>query len=252
MSSQCRGLLVSSILSSATSLVPLLDLDLQVEFRSERNDSSYGVPARLASSQLAGRTALVSVVPRKFPRRIGAWLVTWLLDGRPLASHRIRAISQKHFLRSLRVCDTRYVVQSAKGEVSLARQLPPLETAVRVGPCFLVCSRELGMAGVCQLHVRAQVAGAIQPPLLQEQEVLVTDGPTVVAPGTADAADLRQVSAFELCCRGQVLHTMSLCPAPTAAFNNEGGFKAAQEFSWSAAAEEELAERLTRLLEGHN
>jgi hypothetical protein len=250
VATQCRGLMLSSVVTSPTSLVPLLDLDLQVEFRCEKTGASYSVPLRLSSTQLAGRTALITVVPRKFPRRMGTWIVTWLQGDRPLTTHRLRAISQRHFLRSLRVADTRFVVQSERGEVSVSRQMPPLESASRVGPCFLVCSKELGMAGVCRLHVRAQVPGAVQPPVLQEQEVLITDGPTPVAPGTADAADLRQVSAFELCIKGKVLHTLSLCPAPTAAFTSEGGFKAPQEFTWSAAAEEELTDRLNRLIEG--
>jgi hypothetical protein len=250
VATQCRGLMLSSVVTSPTSLVPLLDLDLQVEFRCERTGSSYSVPIRFSSTQLEGRTALITVVPRKFPRRMGTWLVTWLQGDRPLASHRVRAISQRHFLRSLRVAETRFVVQSDKGAVSVSRQLPPLENSARVGPCFLVCSRELGMAGVCKLHVRAQVPGAVQPPVLQEQEVLITDGPTPVAPGTADAADLRQVSAFELCIQRKVLHILSLSPAPTAAFTSEGGFKTPQEFTWSAAAEEELTDRLNRLIEG--
>jgi hypothetical protein len=250
VSTQCKGLLVNSVITSPSSLVPLLDMDLQVEFRCEKTDSSYRVPVRLSSTQLAGRQALIAVVPRKFPRRIGTWAVTWLLGGQPLASHRVRAISLKHFLRSLRVSDTRFVVQAEDGSVSLSRQMPPLEKTARVGPCFLVCSRELGMAGLCRLHVQAQVAGAIQSPVLQEQEVLITDGPTPVAPGTADSTDLRQVSAFELCAKGKVLHVLTLCPAPTAAFNSEGGFKTPPEFSWSAAAEEELNDRLNRLLEG--
>ena len=103
---------------------------------------------------------------------------------------------------------------------------------------------------MCQLRVRAQVPGAVQPPLLLEQEVLITDGPTMVAPGTLDAADLTQVSGFELSVRGEPLGVLSLCPAPTAVFTSEGGFKAPHDFAWSAAAEEEMTERLNRLLEG--
>ena len=250
VASQCRGLLLSAVMTSPTSLVPLLDLDLQVEFRCEKSGASISTPIRLSSTQLAGRTSLITVVPRKFPRRMGTWVVTWLHGNRPLAAQRIRAISRPHFLRSLRVSETRFVMQAKDGSVKLSRQLPPLETAARVGPCFLVSSKELGMAGVCRLHVRAQVPGAVQPPILQEQEVLITDGPTPVAPGTADASDLHQVCAFELCVRGKVLHTLSLCPAPTAAFNSEGGFKAPPEFFWSTAADEELNERLAKLIEG--
>src|SRR5438309_3483024 len=84
VATQCRGLMLSCVVASPTSLVPLLDLELQVEFRCEKTGASYSVPIRLSSTQLAGRTALITVVPRKFPRRIGAWMVTWLQGGRPL------------------------------------------------------------------------------------------------------------------------------------------------------------------------
>src|SRR6516164_6614291 len=55
VSSQCRGLLASAVLASPTSLVPLLDMDLQVEFRCERTGSVSRVPASLCSTQLGGR-----------------------------------------------------------------------------------------------------------------------------------------------------------------------------------------------------
>ncbi|HEY7153198.1 MAG TPA: hypothetical protein VH575_04480 [Gemmataceae bacterium] len=250
VSSQCRGLLASAVLTSPTSLVPMLDLELQVEFRCERGGSVTRVPACLCSSQLGGRQALITVVPRRYPRRLGTWVATWLLGDRPLASQRVRGISQRHFQRSLRISDTRFVVQATPGAVRLTRQVPPLEKAKRIGPCFLVSSAEPGMAGQCQLQITAQVPGAVKPPLLLEQDVLITDGPTMVAPGTLDAADLEQVSGFELTIRGQSLGVLSLCPAPTATFNSEGGFKPYHEYTWSAAAEEEMNERLNRLLEG--
>jgi hypothetical protein len=252
VSSQCRGLLASAVLASPTSLVPLLDMDLQVEFRCERSGAAYRVPACLCSSQLQGRQALVTVVPRRYPRRIGTWVATWLLGSRPLpsGSQRVRGISQRHFQRSLRISDTRFVGQIGGGPVRFTRQVPPLEKATRVGPCFLVASGEPGMAGLCRLQITVQVPGTVQPPLLLEQEVLITDGPTMVAPGTLDAADLAQVSGFELSIRGQALGVLSLCPAPTANFTSEGGFKPPHEFTWSAAAEEEMNERLNRLMEG--
>jgi hypothetical protein len=250
VATQCRGLLASAVLNSPTSLVPLLDLGLQVEFRSERGGPVHTVPVKLCSSQLAGQRALVTVVPRRFPRRIGAWKATWSLADRPLATHQVRAISQRHFQRSLRICDTRFVIQSEKHGVSLARHLPVPTTKGRVGPCFLVSSREPGMAGLCPLQVRAQVAGAVQSPLLLEEEVLITDGPAMFAPGTLDTADLAQVSGFELRLKGSTLGVLPLCSAPSANFTSEGGFKTPQEFPWSAAAEEELNDRLTRLLEG--
>jgi hypothetical protein len=249
VANQCKGILANAVLTSPTSLVPLADMEVQVEFRCERSNQSHRVPVRLSSSQLATRQALITVAPQKYPRRIGTWLVTWMLGEQGLATQRLRAISQSQFLRSLRVSDTRFIVRTEKG-ITLARQVPPLSAPARVGPYFLVCSREPGMAGQCRLTVRAQVPGAVQPPLLQELDVLVTDGPTMVAPGTVDAADLAQVSAFEICIKNRPLDTLSLSPAPAASFTSEGGFKPPQDFTWSAAAEDELTERLNRLLEG--
>ncbi|MGH7226056.1 MAG: hypothetical protein ACRELF_22805, partial [Gemmataceae bacterium] len=251
VSNQCRGLLASAVLTSPTSLVPMLDLELQVEFRCERSGSASRVGVQLCSSQLSGRQALVTVVPKRYPRRIGAWVATWLLGDRPLGEpKRINGISQRRFQRSLRISDTRFVIQATPETVRLTRQVPAVETAKRIGPCFLVSSGEPGMAGQCHLQITAQIPGAINPPLLLEQDVLITDGPTMVAPGTLDADDLQQVSGFELSIGRQSLGVLSLCPAPTAAFNAEGGFKTFHDYTWSAAAEEEMNERLNRLLEG--
>jgi hypothetical protein len=83
-----------------------------------------------------------------------------------------------------------------------------------------------------------------------EQEALITDGPTTFAPGTLDVNDLGQIAAFDLSLKGHSLGSLSLCPAPTAGFTSEGGFKPPHDYAWSAAAEEELTERLNRLIEG--
>jgi len=250
VATQCKGLIAGALLTSPTSLVPLLDLDLSVQFKNERGGSVQTVPARLCSSQLAGRHALVTAAPRRFPRRIGSWLVGWQLGDQTLATHRVRAISTRTFQRSLRVCDARFVLRWPKGHVTLARQVPPDEKPAGVGPCFLVSSREPGMAGICRLQVQAQVPGSVQPPLLMEAEALITDGPTAFAPGILDLTDIGQLTAFELLLRGQPLSTLSLCPAPTANFTAEGGFKPPHDYAWSSAAEEELTDRLNRLLEG--
>ncbi len=249
VATQCKGLMTSAVLTSPTSLVPLLDLGLQVEFRSERGGAVHTVPAQLNSSQMAERQALITVVPQRFPRRIGSWTITWKLGERALATQRIRAISQRTFQRSLRVSDTRFVVKTVKGKVSVTRQMPLLEEVERAGPCFLVSSREPGMAGSCRLEVRVQVNGGVQSPVVLDQEVLITDGPTMVAPGTLDALELGQVTAFDLMMKSAQLGTLSTSPIPVATFNSEGAFKASPDFTWSNAADEELTERLNRLLE---
>lgn len=249
VASQCRGLMASAVLMSPHSLVPLVDLGLHVEFRSETTGAITDVAVQLSSSQLAGRQALVTAVPHHVPRRLGDWTATWKLGGRVLTVQRIRAISLPQFQRSLRLCDTRFVVQTRDG-VTLRRQVPPLDGVERVGPCFLLASKEAGMAGLCTLQVSAQGTGRRDPPLLVDQEVLISDGPTMFAPGTLAASEVQQVSAFDVRLKKRLLGTASLCPSPTAAFTAEGGFKPADEYLWSTAAEDELTDRLGKLIEG--
>lgn len=249
VSTQCEGLIATAILSSPTSLAPILDLGLRVEFRAENKSQVHNVPVQLCSSQLGSRQAVVTVVPPR-PRRIGAWQANWLLGDRLLASQRIRAISRPHFFRSLRLSDARFVAQDPRGQVKLCRQMPPREHVARVGPCFLVCSREPGMAGLCELQVRALVQGSSQPMTLFEEEMLVSDGPTPFAPGTLSVHDLEEVTGFELRAKDRVLGILPLAPAPAATFSAEGGFKPPPEFLWSPAADDQLNEKLGRLFEG--
>jgi len=247
VSTECEGLVATALLASPTSLAPIKDLDLHVEFCSERGGPVQKLPLGLSSSQLKGRQAMITVVPRK-PRRMGAWQATWMLGDLPLATQRIKGITKRHFQRSLRISETRFVLQNRKGEVTLSRLLPDLDGIARVGPCFLVSSCEQGMAGTCLLQVRAQVNGAVQSPLLLEQELLITDGPSPFAPGTLDVADLGDVSGFELRLRGQLLGILPLTSAPTAGFSSEGGFTPPADFVWSPAADDQLSDRLGRLL----
>src|SRR5262245_44956870 len=82
VSGQCRGLLASGVLSNPAGLLPFLDVELEVEFRCERTGATQRIPARLTSSQLQGKSALVSVAPPRHPRRQGVWTVTWFVGGR--------------------------------------------------------------------------------------------------------------------------------------------------------------------------
>jgi hypothetical protein len=252
VSTQCQGLTACAVLSSPTSLVPLADLGLRVEFASERKGLAHSVPVQLSGSQLAEREALVAAVPRRFPRRSGVWTVNWILADRALASLRLRAITQKLFHRSLRVTDTRFVLQETKGNVRLDRKYVPDRATDRVGPCFFLGSAEPGMAGWCRCQLRVLLPGGVAWPSTLDQEILVTDGPTMVAPGTWDVNDLPHFHAFELLCAGESLAVLPLHPAPVASFTGEGGFQEPPEFSWSLAADEELSERLDRLWDTGN
>ncbi|HJZ58259.1 MAG TPA: hypothetical protein VKE74_25175 [Gemmataceae bacterium] len=250
VAAQCKGLVACCVLKSPVPLAPVADLGLRVVFRSGRTGSEFPVPVVLSSSQLAAREAVVTAVPPKHPRRVGTWSVAWRIGNQELAAQQVHGIPAKRFEQSLRVSDTRFVAADKAGTVKVTRQPPPTIELTRIGPCFLVASSEPGMAGVCRLQVHAVVSGDAKPPLLMEQDVLVTDGPTVFAPGLLEVADLGRVSGFELRHKGRVLGLASLSPVPTATLNAEGGFKPAPEFSWSNAAEDELSERLGRLMNG--
>jgi len=250
VASQCRGLVASCVLRSPTPLAPLADLGLKVVFRSERTGVGYEVPAALSSSQFAAREGIVAVCSPKVPRRGGGWTVAWVVGGREVCIQKVQGIPARRFEASLRVADTRFVVADKAGAVRVLRQPPTAGEADRVGPCFLVASSEPGMAGMCRLQVHAAVPGESRPPLLMEQDVLVTDGPAVFAPGLLDTADTQRVGGFELRHKGRVLGSASLRPVPAAALTAEGGFKPPPEFTWTPTADDELAERLARLMGG--
>lgn len=245
--SQCQGLVASGVLTAAGSLAPLVDLGLCVALRRPDGEPMCSMPVQLASTQLEAKQALVSIsLPR--PRRLGAWEIAWLLDDQPLAVQRLMAISKPAFHRSLMVESTRFVLQDARGNISMATTLPDLKSIRRAGPCFLITSRLPGVAGLCTCEVRADVRGAIQSPLIERQEVLISDGPAPFAPGTLDAGDLARVNRFELTLGKQLLGICSMAAAPEATFDAEGGFTPPEAFHWSSTADEQLQEKLEKLL----
>jgi hypothetical protein len=249
VATQCKGMHSTAIVRSSTGLMPLLDSGLRVIFRSERPTRIEEVAVPLIASQLLGREALLSVLPPRTPKKIGEWTVSWMIGDRLLAGHRLRAISQKTFSSSLRISDTRFVVETLKQGIQICRQLPPLGEIRKAGPCFLVSSKEVGVAGLVHFDIVAQVPGAVQAPSVLQQSVLITDAPTPVAPGMLDVSELGQVTAFELRRHGKTIGTLALSPVPSATLTSEGGFKPPPEFLWSNVAEDELLDRLSRLMD---
>jgi hypothetical protein len=65
-----------------------------------------------------------------------------------------------------------------------------------------------------------------------------------------DVSDLAGLTGFELRHRGRALGVLSVSPVPSATFNAEGSFKPPPDFAWSNTAEDELAERLGKLMGG--
>ncbi len=69
-------------------------------------------------------------------------------------------------------------------------------------------------------------------------------------PGTLAAADLADARGFELRVGSRNLGVLPLDGAPAAHFNAEGGFESPEHFLWNDFADQELQDRLGRLLQG--
>ena len=122
-----------------------------------------------------------------------------------------------------------------------------LEGIASLVPCFYVCSAEPGMAGLVPFTLRAMMSDVLTT-LAIEDNLLVTDGPTPVELGSVPAGQLEFIKHFTLAAGDTNLGNLPLLPAPKADFNAEGGFAPLDDFLWSPAAEEQLNERLGKLL----
>lgn len=252
VAAQCRGVTAMAVIKSPTTLAPLAELGLHVTFRSDRTAIAYDVPVTLTSSQLSFKEAMFAVSPPKLPRKSGYYSATWYAGSKELVSVNYVAVTLAQFAKSLRVSGRRFAIEDRLGQVRMMRHPPQTPgEAVRIGPCFVLNSSELGMAGWIDLRAVAQSTGSTQHlPLELAGLVLITDGPSLFAPGMFDEAMLRGITAFELRYRKQLLCVASLNPVPMAAFNAEGGFKPPPEFTWSPTADEELAQKLSKLMRG--
>lgn len=248
VASQCAGLTVAGLLSAPTSLAPLMELGVGVEIRGASDEPLTQVAVPLSGGQMLHQEALLTAYPRNLPRRSGDWKVIWRAGARELATVHAKAIAPAKFRRSLHLVGTRWIIDDGTG-VRFQPNFPKDVRATRVGPCFLVASREPGMAARARFEI---VAHLINGRLPQSLDVLVTDGPTLITPGTAALNQLADVQAFELNCHGRSLGVLSIHPVPSAKFDAEGGFRPAVDFAWNANADEELNERLRRLMTTQN
>lgn len=246
---QTRALLASALWTSPTSLAPLADLRPSVELANGVGGTVHRVEAMLSGDQMRSRQALVSAELPK-PPRSGPWQVRWLLEGRLVHAHLLRAVTRGALEKSLRLHGGRFLIQGSSG-IRIDR-LPPesLQPNERLGPIFILTSSELGMAGRCRLTVRgldAQQGVVFEAP---PQDLAIRDGPTLLAPGTFGADDLKALRSFELRVGKRRIGLLSLDPAPTAHFDAEGSFALpTEEFAWSTTSDLQLQERLAKLME---
>jgi hypothetical protein len=245
---QARGLTAGAVLTGPTSLVPLIDFPLRIEFTNQATGAMQQVMLPLNRSQLLDRRTYVSASPPEWSPRLGACSVRWILGDRLLATAEVRAISAATFQQSLYLVEGRYVAGRSDGAAVL-RHSPGRDGADGFRPCFLIASCEPDVAALCRLEVRVQFRDPARRPVLLYPELLVLDGPTLCVPDLTPAGEFQQVRHLELGIEGRLLGILSVSPTPVAAFNSEGGFRAADDFEWTPFVEEELVDRLAQLME---
>jgi hypothetical protein len=204
----------------------------------------------LESNQLAGRQALV-VVP--FPKPRGAvkeWDIRWTIGEQIGATRTVRLCRAAEFQKSLRISATRLYLEGPAGILPVARFAPESWDGItRLGPVFLVSSGIAGMAAQADFRVRVLDRSGTAILEFPTLKALVTDGPTVIAPGTLSRDDT--IDGFELWCGPRRLGELTLAKTPTAIFTGEGGIAAGRDnYAWSPEAEEQLQQKLGQLLGG--
>lgn len=247
IANQQQGLAANGIVRSRYGLAPLLDLGLSVQFHHLGTSEHVQQIVPLTVTQLAGREAIVGAMPPKLPKKAGEWLIRWHCGTKLLAESRLNTVTAKTFETNLRLCGSRLTLVDDHGRFRLGNDLPN-EGIRRVGPCFLLANKLPGVAGLVPADVHLRVTGAEKPILLFSEDLLITDGPTTFAPGMLDASEVKHATGFELRIRNKVVAVLPLKAIPTAHLTAEGGFIATPEFQWTDAAENELTERLERLL----
>lgn len=246
VAAQSRGVLASLILASPWSLTPLLEMGLRLEIYNADGELVGEEHPGLTSSVLANQEAVI-LAAVSIPRKKGNWRLDWMLGQDCIASQDLLALSLPQFLAQLQVSNMQFLIESASGNRQLKTKLPRLVEKDRLGPCFSLMSGIPGAAGIVRLRVNALITKGKTPPLLAKEEHVITDGPTLVLPGTLDGAELEALAGFELRLGRKCLGTLLVHPAPQAQFDSEGSFQAVDAFAWDGRAEDELNERLSAL-----
>lgn len=244
---RCDGLLASAVLRCPTGLAPVAELGLRVVFHDSRSGAEFVAPLSLGAAKLSRAEALVTAACPEMPNPAGPWWVMWLVGDRTLATQRLQTIPGEKFDQGVRVLETRFAALEPNGTTRTTKAPPVLSDTGRVGPCFVLTGSEPGAASVCHFEVVAFASGGPDPDIRCSASAVVTDGPTVFVPALFDVSGLSRVSGFELRLNDRVLAVASLRPVPAARIDSEGGFVPPPEFTWSPAADDELADRLRRL-----
>lgn len=253
VSTQAKSVFASAIVRSPIQLAPAIDLALRVDVQRANGEHVGNTFIQLTPEEMGKRQTVVTVSLPKL-RGVGAYEVSWRVASRCLHTQKIRTVSKKTLLRSLRISTARFQLLFQDETYHYVRTLPMragqlnLDGVTSVEPIFCVSSSEQGMAGLVPFTLRALVDNVITT-LQVKEDVLVTDGLQRVSLGGLPINELSRVKHFTLATGNTVLGNLPLLPAPKADFTPEGGFAPLDDFLWSAAAEEQLNERLGKLLD---
>src|SRR5262249_47312299 len=112
---QCSGLSASAVLTGLTSLLPILDSELEIEVTDRTMGHVQRITLSLTGSQLLSKEASLSVVLPPCPRVAGTCTVHWLMAGRLLAQAELRVITPPEFQQSLYLAEGRFLSQGKEG-----------------------------------------------------------------------------------------------------------------------------------------
>ena len=251
VAAQCQGLVAAAVIRSSTCLAPLADRPLTVHFQNDSSNRGESVTIPLTSTQLAAKETLILAAPTRRPRTAGTYSISWQVGSRGLLTQRVTGVTLRRFLESIRLAGTRFLVPDPSGTMRAVRQAPMLGELSGIGPCFVMASRLPGAAGLLECRVTALATDAQHGSEFFQEEVLIRDGITIFAPGIVPTERLQSVSGFELRHRKTVVGALSFHPVPVARFNAEGAFQPPVEYGWSPSLEDELSERLNKLMGGN-
>ncbi len=245
---QGKGMIMGGLLTSPTCLLPLRRLEMWVELIEPQAAEPQALPVRLPPSHWLHHEAMVQVASLSRVRRVGLGQVRFRVGDHILANKEFQVLSPSALKAAVQLLDHQYIVRDGEQHVKLLRQ-PPLEEAGWVGVCFLLGSSLPGLAATVPITVRLVAAkNRSSKELAVQPDFLVSDGPTPFFSPLVQWADLQEIEAFEILCRGRRLGRVPVRPLPRAKFTSEGGFQmAGEELAWTATAEEELQARLKKL-----
>ncbi len=242
----CDGLLATALLTSPTSLLPLLDLDLRLEVTNQANGLVQTIPLELSGSQLTAQQALVCQALNWAPQGNAGLSVRWMVCDRLLGSSEFRPVAPDRFEESLYVVDAGYLYRRADQSLLLSHYLPQTNPGSLLGGCYYLASRQRGVAGYCPVEVHCRPFNSSSTHIVLRQQALVLDRPSPLLIPPAIMENLDQ-SVLELFSRGRKLGSLPVFPCPQGTFTTEGGLCNEPQFLWTESAEWELANRLEQL-----